>query len=233
MSQNSRGVCWRWTICGESLSSTGYGTDEDRARARAHPDRLVVGRPVHDVVVARFLQQIGRAWRSRTRPAPSSLSARLPSLRVKVSVTSRITRASSSSQRKSCRFSELVRPCATISSPRLRMALEDLRRVVVEQAVGVVRERHLQLVGEIEEPPDADAVAVVAPRVVALRLRLAVLRVVVAAALAEREALDVGGDAEREALAAGPAVVLALGERANSRSGCAAAASGPWESCRF
>ena len=27
MSQNSRPLCWRWITCGESLSSTGYGTD--------------------------------------------------------------------------------------------------------------------------------------------------------------------------------------------------------------
>src|SRR3989304_559838 len=26
MSQNSRPVCWRWITCGESFSSTGYGT---------------------------------------------------------------------------------------------------------------------------------------------------------------------------------------------------------------
>ena len=34
MSQNSRPLCWRWITCGESLSSTGYGTD------RIGPERV-------------------------------------------------------------------------------------------------------------------------------------------------------------------------------------------------
>src|SRR5262249_9014511 len=96
--------------------------------------------------------------------------------------------------------------------PTLPDALHDLRRELVEQAVRVVRERHVELLGELEQAPDADAVAVIAPRVIALRLRLAVLGVVVAAPAPEREDLDVGRDAERETLAARPGIVLALGE---------------------
>jgi hypothetical protein len=75
-----------------------------------------------------------------------------------------------------------------------------------------VCEGHVELFGQIEQPPDADAVAVVAPGIVALRLRLAVLGVVVASAFAESKDLDVGRDAECEPLAPRPAVVLALGE---------------------
>jgi len=90
---------------------------------------------------------------------------------------------------------------------------EDLRRVVVEQAVVVVRERQLELFGKVEQPPDADAVAVVAPGVVALRLRFARLGVVVAQPRAKSKAFDVGRNAEREAFPAGPGIVLALGDR--------------------
>ncbi len=88
-----------------------------------------------------------------------------------------------------------------------------LRRVFVEQAVGVVRGRQLELVEQLEQPPYADAVAVVAPGIVAVGLRLALLRRIVTEPGAEGEPLDVGGQHEREALAARPAVVLALRQR--------------------
>src|SRR3989454_3225141 len=77
----------------------------------------------------------------------------------------------------------------------------------------IVRERQLQLLGEVEQPPDPDAVAVVAPGVVPLRLGLARLGVVVSEPRAEGKALDVGGDAEREPLALRPGIVLAIGDR--------------------
>src|SRR5512134_2033072 len=86
----------------------------------------------------------------------------------------------------------------------------NLRRGVVDQAVGAVSGGKAKVVQQIEQTPDADAVAVVAPGVVAVRLRLAELGRVVAEARAVREPLDVGGDEEREALAARPAVILAL-----------------------
>src|SRR6185436_7586188 len=89
----------------------------------------------------------------------------------------------------------------------------DLRRIFVQQAVGVMRRGQLELVEQLEQRPHADAVGVVAPRIVAMRLRLALLRRVVAEAGAEREPLDVGRQHEREALAARPAVVLALDQR--------------------
>ena len=86
-----------------------------------------------------------------------------------------------------------------------------LRRILVQQAVRAVRRRQLQLVEELEQPPDADAVTVVAPGVVAMGLRLAGLRRVVAEAGAEGEPLDVGRYDEREALAGRPRVVAPLG----------------------
>jgi hypothetical protein len=76
-----------------------------------------------------------------------------------------------------------------------------------------VRRRQAELVEELEQPPDADAVAVVAPRIVAMRLRLGGLRRVVTEAGAEREPLDVRRDDEGESLAARPAVVAPLRQR--------------------
>src|SRR5439155_1163423 len=89
----------------------------------------------------------------------------------------------------------------------------DLRRVVVKQAVGVVRGGQLQLVEQVEQAPHADAIAVVAPGVIAVRLRLAGLGRIVPETRAIGEPLDIGGEQEREALAAGPAVVPAFRQR--------------------
>jgi hypothetical protein len=88
----------------------------------------------------------------------------------------------------------------------------DLRRVLVDQAVGVVRRRQPELVEELEQAPDADAVAVVAPGIVAVGLRLSGLRRVVAEPGAEGKPLDVGRQAEREALALRPRVVFSFYE---------------------
>src|SRR5262249_6884672 len=90
--------------------------------------------------------------------------------------------------------------------------VHDLRRVPVEQAVAVVPGRQLQLVEQLEQAPDADAVAIVPPGVVAVGLRLTGLRRVVPEPGAEGEPFDVGRDRERETRAARPAVVLALGQ---------------------
>ena len=83
----------------------------------------------------------------------------------------------------------------------------DLRRVLVDQAVRAVPGGELELVQQVEQAPDADPIAVVAPGIIAVRLRLAGLRRVVAEARAEGEPLDVGGDGEREPPALGPCVV--------------------------
>src|SRR5262245_6373093 len=91
-------------------------------------------------------------------------------------------------------------------------AVADLWMVLVEQRVDVVGSGQLELLEQVEQAPDADAVAVVAPGVVALLLRLALLRGIPAGALAIGVDLDVGGHAERQALAAGPGIVLALAD---------------------
>jgi len=93
-----------------------------------------------------------------------------------------------------------------------------LRGVLVDQAVRVVRRRQLQLVEQLEQAPDADAVAVIAPGIVAMRLRLAALRRIVTEAGAEREPLDVRRQDEGKApcfsiRTAGPAIVAPLRQR--------------------
>jgi len=75
----------------------------------------------------------------------------------------------------------------------------DLRIIFVQQRIDVVRRRQLELLEQIEQPPDADAVAVVAPGVVALLLRLAFLGRIPAGAFAIGVDLDVGGGARMPA----------------------------------
>src|SRR5262249_54182492 len=77
----------------------------------------------------------------------------------------------------------------------------------------VVRGRQLELFEHVEQPPDADTVAVVAPRVIPLLLRLALLGRIPAGALAVGIDLDVGRGAEGEPLATPPGIVLALADR--------------------
>src|SRR5258706_85905 len=187
------------------------GYREDRPRARSHPYRLVVARPVHQVRVAGFLEQVGRHGcfvRTRAHPARRAFF-----------LVAREGLRHFADQALLVRFPKAAQVLGVGAAVRHDLVAagadsrEDLRRVVVEQAVGVVRERQLQFVGKVEEAPDPHAVAVVAPGIVALRLRLAALRVVVSEACAEGEALDVGGEAEREALAARPGIVFPLRDR--------------------
>src|SRR5436190_1446858 len=89
---------------------------------------------------------------------------------------------------------------------------DHLRAVVVELAVDEQRVRQVVSLCELEQAPRADAVAVVAPGEAArvgLRMRR---RVVVTEPIAEGHVLDVQAEVHRETLAAGPAVVLALGD---------------------
>src|SRR5262249_47341249 len=65
----------------------------------------------------------------------------------------------------------------------------------------------------LEQPPVAEAVAVIAPGEVARRLLAAAIGRIHAEAGVEREVLDVERDVEGEPLAARPAVVLALDDR--------------------
>ena len=186
------------------------GHRQERPRARAQPERLVVGRPVHHVAVAGLLQQVGGdvalrgggAHPTLRRPALAADDllrhvvdqppfVELPEIALALGVGAAVT-------------DDLVAALAD--------AVADLRVVLVEQRIDVVCRRQLELLEQVEQAPDADSVAVVAPGIIALLLRLALLGRIPAGALAIGVDLDIGGDAERQPLAAGPGIVLALAD---------------------
>src|SRR5258706_6981141 len=89
----------------------------------------------------------------------------------------------------------------------LDVRLDDLGAVVVERGVDERADRELERLEQLEAAPDADAVAVVAPRVIE-DVGLGALRPERGAeAGAEVEVLDVEADVDLEALPAGPVVV--------------------------
>src|SRR4029079_13165992 len=69
--------------------------------------------------------------------------------------------------------------------------LDDVGKILADQAVEQDRRGQPQLVEQAEDPPNPDAETVIAPGEVALRLRAAALRGIGAAAGYERELLDV------------------------------------------
>ena len=85
--------------------------------------------------------------------------------------------------------------------------LDDLRIVMADAAVEQDRRRQLQLVEDLEQPPVADAVAVVAPGEIARGLRAGAVARVHADAGAEGEVLDVERNVEGQPLALRPAVI--------------------------
>src|SRR5262245_37941727 len=87
--------------------------------------------------------------------------------------------------------------------------LGEVRVLVADGAVQQDRARQLELLQQLEQPPLPDADSVIAPRVVARVLSLAMRRIG-AEAGAERKMLDVACDIEGKPLAAGPAVVVPL-----------------------
>ncbi len=187
------------------------GHREQRPGARLQPDRLVIHRPVHDVAVAKLLEKVEGMRRlvgARAHPArrPAAFMA-----------LDRLSHLAQQPLLVGLPHPAQVLGVGAAVRDHFVAALADrrhhLRRVVVDERVGVVRGRQLQLVEEVEQAPDADAVAVVAPGVVAVRLRLAGLRRVVAEPGAEGKPLDVGGEDEGEALSARPAVVLPFDQR--------------------
>ena len=133
----------------------------DRAGTRLHPERLVVGRPVHQEIESDFLQQVGRVVRGRhpwRHPAARRFSgcARdgvanllqesplvgLPHVAVPLGVGAAVT-------------DEFV-------AARLQ-CVDDPRRVVEHGRVDEVRRRQVEFVEQVEAAPDADPVAVIAP----------------------------------------------------------------------
>src|ERR1700704_5677111 len=88
--------------------------------------------------------------------------------------------------------------------------LDNVGKILADEAVEQDRRGQLQFVEQAEDSPDADAKAVVALGVVALGLRAAALGRVGGAAGQKGELLDVERDVESEPLAARPVEVASL-----------------------
>src|SRR5258708_24799636 len=186
------------------------GHREDRTGARLEPERLVVGRPIHHVAVAGLLQQVGRGVAFRRRRSHPSL--RRSALAARDLLGHVVDQAALVELPQVALALRVGAAMAHHLVAALADALADLRVIFVEQRVDVVRGGQLQLVEQVEHPPDADPVAIVAPGVIALLLRLALLGRIPAGALAIGVDLDVGRRAKGEPLALRPGIVLALAD---------------------
>ena len=91
---------------------------------------------------------------------------------------------------------------------------DDVRIILAYQAVEKDGGRQLQFLEQAEDAPDADAQSVIAPRIVALRLRTVGAQIrIVAAARHEREVLDIERHVKGKPLALGPSVIAPLLDR--------------------
>ncbi len=134
---------------------------QDAAAARLHPHRLVVDRPVEDVLVARLLQQVRRRLAridTRRQPAGRRLSFVLADRPGHVG-----------NQLALASLVEVVLVLgvgAAVADDLVAAPAEGghyLRAVLVALAVEEQRYRQLELVEKLEEPPNPYAVAVLAP----------------------------------------------------------------------
>ena len=94
----------------------------------------------------------------------------------------------------------------------LAQPLGDVGRRLVHLDVHLRLDRQVELVEELEQPPDADAVAVIAPGIDAGAHRLVRRRDGHALADAEAERLDIDGDVDGQARAVRPRVIGSLGD---------------------
>jgi hypothetical protein len=174
-------------------------------------NRLVVERPIHHVAIARLLQQIeGVVGLGDVRREPACRFAALVLL-------------------DRCRGLEDARPLLLAAHVRLALGVraavpddlvpaftegrDELGAVVVELGIDEQRIRDAVAIGELQQPPCADPVAEVPPRIAArVGLRMG-RRIVVAQSLAESEVLDVEAEMDGQPLPVGPGVVGATADR--------------------
>ena len=176
-----------------------------RPAARLHPDRLVVHRPVHEVAITGFLQEVGRDGRVRQ---PGAHPAGRPLALVLLD-----GRGHALDQGALIGLVEMVlfvrvglAMAKKLVAPRAQL-LGDVGRHLVDRRVHLRLDRDVERVEHFEQAPHADPVAVVAPRKDRMALRLIGRRDRRALALAEGERLDVERDINRETLAIGPVVI--------------------------
>src|SRR5262245_32201582 len=183
------------------------GYVEDLPAGGAEPDRLIIARPVEHVFVAGGRQQI-------ERDIGFDGSGAEPALR-RASLVPAYGFGRVLDQPSLVGFPQAalafgvgapVTDDVVTASPN---ALEDFRMMLVDQAVDDTRAGQFELVEQVEQAPDADAIAVVAPSEIALVRRLARHDRIRSHSCAEGEDLDIRSDPERQALAARPGIVRA------------------------
>ncbi len=195
------------------------GYRQDRPGAGAHPHRLVVHRPIHHIAVAGLLQQVERdraLGDIRAEPAlgPPARQSRhhlgafgdQPAL---VLLPQHILALGIGAAVADIFVAPPVQP------------LDDVGTGFEHRRVDVMGARQGELVEQVEVMPKTDAVAVIAPRIVAMALGRRRPGRITAEPGAEREMLDVVVEGDGEPLALGPVVLRPLGGSGRSRSGCA------------
>ena len=135
------------------------GNVDDRLAAGLEPHRLVVEHPVGDVVVAFLGEDIGRLpgfGEARPEPAARPLAGQ-PSR-----CTSALLLMSARSFSTFCML-RWVKPWPMNSQLRSTQALTRSGKAFDRDAVDVHHARNLELVIDLQQPPEADAVAVFVP----------------------------------------------------------------------
>src|SRR6516162_9376134 len=191
---------------------------KQRSRARLHPYRLIIERPIEQMRIARLFQEVGRDVgfeRPRSHPTGGphahvffdDFGALLDGARLVVLPH----------RPQQLGVGAAVAEHVVAAGFDL---FDDLRVVIADAAVQKNRGGQFELVQDFEQAPIADTVAVVAPGEIARGLLAAANRIHPQPG-AEGEMLDVERDVEGEPLASRPAVVFALDDRRIAVSGVA------------
>ena len=190
---------------GDIVQLDRVGDRQQRARARAHPERLIVGRPVEYVVVARLFQEIdGDACFPETRTQPAGRRG------------AALIRDCARHFANEVRFVVLphvvlhlgTRPAVRDDfAPACVQARDEFGTLAIEQSVDGTGQGELQFIEHREQVPEAHPLPVIAPPEIALGLRCAGRRNVVGDAGAEGEVLDADRGVKRQSRAPGPTVV--------------------------
>src|SRR5262245_49419279 len=147
------------------------GYVEDLAAGGAEPDRLIVAWPVEHVFVAGGRQQIERdIGFDSSRAEPALRRASLVPAYGFGRVLDQPSLVGLPQSALAFGAGATVTDVVVAASPN---ALEDFRMMLVDQAVDDTRAGQFELVEQVEQAPDTDAIAVVTPSEIALVRRLA------------------------------------------------------------
>src|SRR3981081_2019728 len=192
--------------------------DLDRVRdahdwtgARLPPERLSVGRPVHQEIEPDPLQEVGRVVRGG-HPWRHPASRRLSGCALD-------------------RVANLLQESPLVSLPHMAMALrvgaampnefiaarfqgvDDAGRIVENRRVDQVSRREVQFIEQFEAAPNANPIAVIAPGEGPWVWRRSCYGQEMTFARAEREVFDVEAEIDRQPLSVRPGVVWTVNDR--------------------